>query len=71
MSELSGRPHIIMIIEKLCEKFAIIEGAVTVSCKGLESIRMAMDKDTSFSRKSNHFDMLSAIDSKIKSINFN
>ena len=66
MSELSGILHIIMIIEKLYAKFAIIEGAVTVSCNGLDYIRMAMDKNTSFSRKPNHFDMISAIDAKIQ-----
>ena len=65
-SELSEILHIIMIIEQLCEKFAITEGAVIATYEGLDTIRMTMDHNTSFSIKYNHFDILSAIDSEIQ-----
>ena len=55
-----------MIIEKIWSKFNISEGEITTACDGLDAIIMAMDKATSFSSKSNYFDMLSAIDSKIE-----
>ena len=54
-----------MIIESICSKFNITEGEITASCDGLDSIIMAMDKNTSFLSKSNHFDIMSDIDAKL------
>ena len=55
-----------MIIEKICSKFNITEGEITAACDGMDAIIMAMEKYTSFSTKPNHFDVLSAIDAKLK-----
>ena len=55
-----------MIVKSLCEKYKIKEGEIKSACDRLDAIRMVMNRYTSFSRRSNHFDMPSAIDSKIQ-----
>ena len=55
-----------MIIENICSKFNITEGEITAACGGIDAIRMAMDKATSFSSKPNNFYILSAIDYKLE-----
>ena len=55
-----------MIIENILSKFNFIEGEIMMECNGMDAIIMEIDKDTSFSCKSNHFDMLSAINAKLE-----
>ena len=55
-----------MTIEKICSKLSITEGGITAACDSMEAIIMTIDKDTSFSSKSNHFNMLSVIDAKLE-----
>ena len=55
-----------MIIEKICTKCNIVEGDIAAAGDRLSVIRMGMDKDTTFSSKSKHFDMMLAINAKIQ-----
>ena len=55
-----------MIVETLCEKYNINKGEITDAYDGLDHTRMAMYRYSYFSSRSNHFDMLSAIKSKIQ-----
>ena len=50
-SKLSGILNFIIIIDNICTKFNITEGEITAVCDGLDVIRMAMEKFTSFSIK--------------------
>ena len=65
-SEMAGLLQIFMIIKTLCGKYNIEEGVITAACDGPNAIRMTMDRHTSFSSRTNHFDMISAINSKIQ-----
>ena len=65
--ELSGLLHTVMIVESQCDKYNIKEGEITAACNGINSIIIYMDRYTYFFSRSNNFDILSAIDSKIQS----
>ena len=55
-----------MIIEKICYKFNIAYGEITTACDGMDAIRMETYKDTSFSSKTKHFYILSAVDAMLE-----
>ena len=51
ISELSGLLQNVMIFKSLCEKYNIKEGETISACDGIDAIRMAMDRYTSFSTR--------------------
>ena len=55
-----------MIVEIICEKQNISDGEITVVCGVLNAIRKDMYPETTFSCKTKHFGMLSAIYSKLE-----
>ena len=55
-----------MIVEGVNKKHNISEREITAAYDRLEATINTMDRETNFSCKSNHFDMLSAFDSNLE-----
>ena len=55
-----------MRLEGIYEKYTITEGSIKAACGGLEDTRKAVGCETKFSCLSNHFDILSIVDFKLK-----
>ena len=64
-SELAGIFHVVSIVEEISQKFNILEGKITITCDGLNTIKKAMDIETRYPCLSNKFNLISAIDHNI------
>lgn len=70
-AKLSGILMIICVVERICVVFGIVHGQVTIACDGLEAIKKAVDSCTHYSCRSNQFDLITAIDNKLKKSSLN
>ena len=64
-SDLTIMYHVIYIIEKICEKHNIRIRGITAAYDELNTIKKAMDANTTYLCQSNHFNIILAIDKKL------
>ena len=64
-SEIYGIIYGVMIIKHICKNQNISEGNITPSCNIMDTTRTAIEKDTAFLSRSNHFDIILSINANI------
>ena len=67
-AELAGLYAIVCVLEILCRTYGIKKGSIKIGCDGLSAIRKALDEESSFSCQSAQFDLLSAVEAKLRAL---